>query len=568
MRFGQFWRTIQPIPWPQRWALLKHRLRRMVPMLEPSIPRLRRSCPMVLRKIGPTGTRSPVLCPEGTKSLVEWDTATFCFQQEARSLGWPVDWAATEAPLLWRYHLHYHDWLWWLPAGDIEKLKQAVSDWIDGHRCSTKAVGWQPYPLSLRLINWSLLMLEHHRGILQGDTEFWQKLLHSYEDQWRWLECHVEWHLGANHLLENLAALQLGLFYLEPPANWQSRARQIERWLLVECQQQVLPDGVHYERSPMYQLRVLWLLEMLAPRCHGDLRRQLEETVERMRHATALLLHSNHQPSLFNDSVQGVYSIPDSVLHRRCAGAWSLPSAGYYGFHSQEGESLLIDAAPIGPDHQPGHGHADMFTFEWSSQAGALLTDTGVFQYVAGPQRDWDRSTAAHNTVSIDGENSCEVWSSFRVGRRVKPKILDFQFSDRHLTLEATHAGYAPTIHRRRWHWTPGHLVVHDWLEGAIGRKAASHWHLAPGWVGQCLADRWVFESPGGRAELRLEGADQVELKQSPYSPQMGVRILRPSLLVRWNPIEGVPCVAHWDWQPVESIDRNRRRQEGDSSPP
>ncbi|MFM8407294.1 MAG: heparinase II/III family protein, partial [Pirellulaceae bacterium] len=501
MRVGQLWRTIQPIPWPQRWALLKHRLRQMMPMLEPSTASLRRGCPMVLRTNMPIETGAPVHCPEGTKSLIDLDTATFCFQRETRSLGRPIDWDADEAPLLWRYHLHYHDWLWWLPTRDIEILKQMVSHWIEGHRCSTKAVGWQPYPLSLRLINWSLLLLEQNRESLQGDAEFWQQLMQSYGDQWRWLERHVEWHLGANHLLENLAALQLGLFYLKLPDSWQARAKQIEQWLLVECQQQVLPDGVHYERSPMYQLRVLWLLEVLAPRCHGVLRRQLEETVERMRKATGLLLHSNDQPALFNDSMQGVYSIPDSVRHRRCPGAWALPDAGYYGFHSQDGESLWIDAAPIGPDHQPGHGHADLFTFEWSRQSESLLTDTGVFHYLAGPQRDWDRSTAAHNTVTVDGENSCEVWSSFRVGKRVKPTVLDFQFSDRHLTLEASHAGYAPTMHRRRWHWTPGHLVVHDWLEGAMGRKAVSHWHLAPGWIGQQLADRWVFEGPGGRAE-------------------------------------------------------------------
>ena len=568
MRVGQLWRTIQPIPWPQRWALLKHRLRRMMPMLEPSTASLRRGCPMVLRTNVPIETGAQVHCPEGTKSLIDLDTATFCFQRETRSLGRPIDWDADEAPLLWRYHLHYHDWLWWLPTRDIEILKQMVSHWIEGHRCSTKAVGWQPYPLSLRLINWSLLLLEQNRESLQGDAEFWQQLMQSYGDQWRWLERHVEWHLGANHLLENLAALQLGLFYLKLPDSWQARAKQIEKWLLVECQQQVLPDGVHYERSPMYQLRVLWLLEVLAPRCHGVLRRQLEETVERMRKATGLLLHSNDQPALFNDSMQGVYSIPDSVRHRRCPGAWALPDAGYYGFHSQDGESLWIDAAPIGPDHQPGHGHADLFTFEWSRQSESLLTDTGVFHYLASPQRDWDRSTAAHNTVTVDGENSCEVWSSFRVGKRVKPTVLDFQFSDRHLTLEASHAGYAPTIHRRRWHWTPGHLVVHDWLEGAMGRKAVSHWHLAPGWVGQQLADRWVFEGPGGRAELMVEGADRVDLMQSPYSPQMGVRILRPNLLVFWNPVEGEPCVARWKWLHGEAPDRIQRRQERESSPP
>ena len=35
-------------------------------------------------------------------------------------------------------------------------------------------------------------------------------------------------------------------------------------------------------------------------------------------------------------------------------------------------------------------------------------------------RRRYDRSTAAHNTVSIDGTDSSEVWQIFRVGRRAK----------------------------------------------------------------------------------------------------------------------------------------------------
>ncbi|MFM8406660.1 MAG: hypothetical protein ACKN94_05005, partial [Pirellulaceae bacterium] len=101
-----------------------------------------------------------------------------------------------------------------------------------------------------------------------------------------------------------------------------------------------------------------------------------------------------------------------------------------------------------------------------------------------------------------------------------------------------------------------------------MGRKAVSHWHLAPGWVGQQLVDRWVFEGPGGRAELMVEGADQVDLMQSPYSPQMGVRILRPNLLVFWNPVDGEPCIARWKWQHGEAPDRIQLRQERESSPP
>ena len=49
-----------------------------------------------------------------------------------------------------------------------------------------------------------------------------------------------------------------------------------------------------------------------------------------------------------------------------------------------------------------------------------LLIDTGTSTYAAGAVRDRERSTAAHNTLEVDGRDSTEVWGAFRAGRRAR----------------------------------------------------------------------------------------------------------------------------------------------------
>ncbi len=95
------------------------------------------------------------------------------------------------------------------------------------------------------------------------------------------------------------------------------------------------------------------------------------------------------------------------------------PDTGYGVIRSPESRSALIfDCGPLGPDYQPGHGHCDVLSYELSLHGQRVVVDTGVSTYEPGPERSYERSTAAHNTLRIDGEEQAEIWASFRVGRR------------------------------------------------------------------------------------------------------------------------------------------------------
>ena len=89
-----------------------------------------------------------------------------------------------------------------------------------------------------------------------------QHWLDSLATQLAWLERRLEYHLLANHLLKNGKALLFGGLFLAGPG-CRTLARLGLEILLREADEQILADGGHFERSPMYHCIVLEDL----PRC-------------------------------------------------------------------------------------------------------------------------------------------------------------------------------------------------------------------------------------------------------------------------------------------------------------
>ena len=133
--------------------------------------------------------------------------------------------------------------------------------------------------------------------------------------------------------------------------------------------------------------------------------------------------------------------LPDTGLARAAAGGWH----------------LLADVGPPCPRELPAHAHADTLGCLVHVDSEPLLVDTGTSTYAPGPVRDHERSTAAHNTVEVDGRDSTEVWGAFRAGRRARVRGVsaDAGASTGVVTIEAptTATGSLPgrPLHHRRW---------------------------------------------------------------------------------------------------------------------
>ena len=458
------------------------------------------------------------------------------FQNCAARVGFPPDWNRTDLPRHWLYHLHYHEYLWGLP---FERARECARHWMDHHPPGPGRIGWDPYPTSLRVATWCALFLGRHRARTLADPGFRDALWSSVHRQAAHLARNLEWRLLGNHLLENGVALALaGSAYAHPAADrWLSAGRRL---LARELPEQMLADGGHFERSPMYQCRVLYALLLLRGAGTPGLEELAAPWIRPAARALAALTHPDGGVALLNDSALGVYPEPGALL--RAAGEkpagegpFTLAESGYYGAR-RGGAYVVCDAGPLGPDYQPGHGHPDLFTFELSLAGARVVVDSGVATYEPGPLRDYCRSTRAHNTVEIGGEDSAETWAAFRVGRRCPPRGVDWVAAGEDFTLSARHDGYRhlpgrPT-HARSFRWRDGDLLeIADRIDASRPVRAVARLHFHPdcrleGGAGQTR----TVSFPGGRTRVTWSGWEDVAEDESWYCPEFGITRANPCL--------------------------------------
>jgi hypothetical protein len=161
--------------------------------------------------------------------------------------------------------------------------------------------------------------------------------------------------------------------------------------------------------------------------------------------------------------------------------------------------TVVFDVGNIGPDHVPGHAHADTLQVLLWYAGTPVLVDTGTSSYDDAEVRRYERGSAAHNTVHI-GEDSSEMWGSFRVGRRARPLILHQATDGADIwRLSASHTGYTHlgVLHERAVELTPARVMVVDRLRPVRGGplmrgcdppraphslpRAEAHWICAAG---------------------------------------------------------------------------------------
>ena len=342
------------------------------------------------------------------------------FLNEEHDIASPTAWNNPAWEKLWLYNLHYFDDLNAMDAMERTPWqRQLIDRWITENP-PAQGTGWEPYPTSLRIVNWIKLALT-------GNTlePTW---LHSLAVQTRWLSKHLEIHLLGNHLFANAKALVFaGLFFEGKEASaWLDKGMEI---LARETREQILPDGGQFERSPMYHALALEdLLDLvnLASLYEDSIPNKWQgfvstwpQVIGRMRSWLSSMCHPDGETAFFNDAAIGIAPSPEELeiyaqnlglqpLSTHQDGIVHLADSGYIRIQ-RDGMTALLDVAPIGPDYLPGHAHADTLCFELSLFGQRVLVNSGTSRYGTGQERLWQRGTAAHNTVTVDGHDSSEV---------------------------------------------------------------------------------------------------------------------------------------------------------------
>ncbi len=440
-------------------------------------------------------------------------------------------WRDATASPLWLFNLHYLSALLDLTlSGRPAAARTLLCAWADAFGDRWDVVAWHPYPASLRLSNLCLAAGQAGGFDLLGSGAVDLAATHA-----AFLLRHLEHDLRGNHLLENAFALLCAARFLRGHVAHEADA-VARRLFAVEIPEQVLPDGGHFELSPMYHSIVLhrllqarWLLG------EGDplVRDVVAPAVARMAVFLRDILCPDGDIPLLGDSVRGVARPPSRLLDLAgpvgpvagapTPGRRSFMNTGLHVLRSQR-IWAIFDAGPICPDYLPGHGQADSLTVEVWSDAACVVGDPGVHEYT-GPERAWGRSSRAHSTLTVDDADTSEVYASFRVGGRARIVAVAADGNTVTATLEPFGVRGCLTRTLRLNGTTPEALDILDSATVPPGRTVRARLHLHPGVTlrdGPDASGRTIIaRSPTGL--VRIEAQHRLHLEHGRASRQYGL---------------------------------------------
>ena len=382
-----------------------------------------------------------------------------------------IDWNFNQHGKLWTYNLNYFEFLGQPNFSKAEGLR-LIQDFIQKQKVSKD--GMESFPISLRIIFWIKFLVKNEIADKEINRSLYAQLQR--------LSARPEYHLLGNHLLENGFSLLFGSFYFEDKKIF-AQAKEI---ITIQLQEQILPDGAHFELSPMYhQIMLFRILDCINLLQNNDWERDSAFLVFLKKQASKMLGWLN----AFSFSDTHLAQLNDSTLHispefidltkyaRRLkvsAEEVILKECGYRKYSNSHYE-CLVDVGRIGPSYIPGHAHSDTFNFVLQHRNQPLIVDTGISTYEKNTRRTLERSTCSHNTVMIAGQEQSEIWGGFRVARRANIIFLEEEKN----RIRAAHDGYKKLgcTHEREFIFGEKLFQILDTIKGKKEGIAFLHFH-------------------------------------------------------------------------------------------
>ena len=452
-----------------------------------------------------------------------------------------------EVDYVWRVNRCHH-LVWLAQVSFLSRNAQLRRDvlgqmerWIRSNPYR-RGVNWtSSMELAIRCISWMLALT-----FLSQDEALPPPLLRTIADSIRLQADYVYHHLSRyssanNHLIVELTGLfSVGLAFQDD-----TRGERWRRFALAElareAERQVYPDGVDREQSTHYHGLVLdcllWVI-VLGERAGLAIPESIRERAEAMCIFIASVMDTQgHVPSI-GDSDDGyllwlsdmerlnnyrsqlatgavLFNRPDlkpaaqffdeksfwllgtegySRFQRLAPpsalrDSMGFPDAGYYVLRSANEESetvMLFDCGPLGYPSTAAHGHADALSICLSVGGSPVLIDSGTFTYLLYPRwREYFRSTAAHNTVAVNGSSQSETGGPYIWVKQARTHCDTWYSSPSFDYVVANHDGYVKRYgvnHLRRILFAkPHYWIVEDCLTGTAAFSASAFFHFAQG---------------------------------------------------------------------------------------
>ena len=276
---------------------------------------------------------------------------------------------------------------------------------------------WDPYPTSIRLIN--LIKFVSKNNI--KDDEITKIISLHYIN----IKNNLEYRLLGNHLLTNLIAINI-FFSVYKFKN--QKKNYYTKKLLLEIDNQFNDDYEHIELTPMYQgILIEQLLDL------QNFNKSYQNKILNFEFLTRNMLHAykNYHTSkdeifFFNDTNNNspkpktlieyfnkIYGKKYSVKNNLSKNFWKLQTKNI---------SIMTKCCGPTPIFNPGHSHADNLSFEMTYKNQKIFVNPGVFSYT-GINRLKSRQTKSHNTLVLANENSSQIWSNFRIGKKAQTTV-------------------------------------------------------------------------------------------------------------------------------------------------
>jgi uncharacterized heparinase superfamily protein len=432
-----------------------------------------------------------------------------------------------------------------------------VSAWIDANPVGM-GINWaSSLEVAFRSIAWLwALGLCVDSGEVTPD--FIARMLKSLIAHGRHIERYLSYYFSPN---THLTGEALGLFYLSlalPELNRAEGWRNLGlRILFDQATKQVRADGVYFEQSSYYHRYTTDIYTHLFALARADggmihreteamLRRKLEAMLDHLMWITrpdgsSPLIGDDDGGRLIRLSARAANDFRDTLAigaallkrgdWKHVAGAapaemlWMIgpevvegydrlkaetpheiskgfKSGGYFVMRDgwrRDSSFVLIDCGPHGAEIGCGHAHSDALSIEFASGGVNWLVDPGTFVYAADPKtRDEFRSTAAHNTVTVDDQPQSipsglsGPSNPFSWRTAAKCRLREFVENGGAIFFQGSHDGYErlddPVTHTRSALYLkpdpganlPGRLIVRDQFTAKKRHRYAIRHHFAP----------------------------------------------------------------------------------------
>ena len=406
---------------------------------------------------------------------------TITILHSGKKMDWKSTWEFADKSALWNFNLHFFEYLFslvkaWKETGDkkyLDKTVQMIEGWIDGNPGGSSPA-CASYTTALRIVTW-ISWYGYVCDELTG--EFREKFLSSLHEQYKYLSTHLEKDILGNHYFEDLKSLVLASIFFKDEAVLKKALADFK----AECKEEILSDGMHFELSPMYHKIIFEGMLRIAVALRGVGRKdqEIESYLQPMLNVAYSFEDGLDRVPLFNDGGNNVAKSQDALV--KTAGnlgykpefKGQLKDSGFYIFQKTiDGHTwkLVVDAGQPGPKYIPGHAHCDAMSFELFCDGKPVVVNCGTYAYQC-KERSFFRSTAAHNTVMVDGTEQSQCWGAFRLAKRSSTKVLDV--TDSSITMEMTDQKGQKV--KRTIEFTDTELHISDQAEG---KQLTSFIHL------------------------------------------------------------------------------------------